>query len=304
MYVDLQVNGYAGIDFNGDNLTADSLHEACSLLKQDGVVGFLPTVITDDIDKMCGRLQRLAELREQDSLAKEIVLGFHIEGPFISSVPGFIGAHPAEAACDADPEKMQRLLDASAGLVRIVTLAPERDTRFKVTRLLADQDICVSAGHCDPTLDQLDGAIDAGLSMFTHLGNGCPLNLHRHDNIIQRVLSRADRLWCCLIADGFHVPWHALGNYLAAAGVDRCLVVTDCISAARMGPGTYRLGGQDVIVDEGGQTWSADRSHLAGSTVTMSTTATNLRDRLGCNSEDVARLIFENPLRAIGMSTK
>ena len=79
--------------------------------------------------------------------------------------------------------------------------------------MLADQGICVAGGHCNPTLDQLDAAIDAGLSAFTHLGNGCPKGQDRHDNIIQRVLSRSDKLWVCFIADGVHVPWSALGNY-------------------------------------------------------------------------------------------
>ena len=116
---------------------------------------------------------------------------------------------------------MQRLLDAAGGLTRMVTLAPECDPWLAVTKQLARQGICVAAGHCNPTLDQLDAALDAGLSMFTHLGNGCPLQLHRHDNIIQRVLSRAGKLWISFIADGIHIPWLALGNYLAMTGMER-----------------------------------------------------------------------------------
>ena len=116
---------------------------------------------------------------------------------------------------------------------RLVTLAPERDPGLKVTRWLAGQAILVSAGHCDASTDQLRAAIDAGLSMFTHLGNGCPTTLHRHDNIIQRVLSLRKRLTISFIADGVHVPAAALGNYLRLAGVDRSIVVTDAITAAR-----------------------------------------------------------------------
>ena len=81
---------------------------------------------------------------------------------------------------------MRRLLDAADGETRLVTLAPECDPGEKTTKFLAAQGILVSAGHCDPSIEQLRAAIDAGLSMFTHLGNGCPRLLDRHDNIMQR----------------------------------------------------------------------------------------------------------------------
>ena len=135
--------------------------------------------------------------------------------------------------------------------------------------MLAGMGIVVSAGHCDPTLDQLRGAMDAGLTMFTHLGNGCPMHLHRHDNVVQRVLSVADRLWICFIADGIHVPFVALGNYLRLVGLDRAIVVTDSIAAAGLGPGRYTLGRQDVVVDEALVAWAPDRSHFVGSAISM-----------------------------------
>ncbi len=300
-FVDLQVNGYRGVDFNGDDLSADALHQVCEQLEADGVAGILATVITEDIDRMSSRLARLAKLREADLLAQQIIWGVHIEGPFISDQPGYVGTHPIPATCPACPDKMNRLLEAAQGLTKIVTLSPERDPQQQVTKLLADQGICVSAGHCNPSLDQLDAAIDAGLSMFTHLGNGCPLELHRHDNIIQRVLSRADRLWISFIADGVHVPYPALGNYIKSAGIDRVVIVTDAISAAGMGPGKFRIGDQEVIVDEQGATWSADRSHLAGSSSTMPLLATNLRNGLQMTEEQITRLLSDNPRGVLGM---
>ncbi len=136
-YVDLQVNGYAGVDFNSDGLTAEMLHGACQRLRSDGVAGILATIITAAPENMFARLKNLAALRSQDSLAQELIWGIHIEGPFISPAPGFVGAHPAEHVQPANIELMQRLLDAADGLVRMVTLAPEHDAEFKVTKLLA-----------------------------------------------------------------------------------------------------------------------------------------------------------------------
>ncbi len=293
--VDLQVNGYRGVDFNGDDLTAKALHEVCAHLESDGVDGILATVITDSLERMSARLARLARLREADPLAQKIIWGVHIEGPFINEQPGYVGAHPAAEVLPATVDAMQQLLDAADGLTKLVTLAPERDARLAVTRLLADQDICVSGGHCNPTLDQLDAAIDAGLSAFTHLGNGCPKELDRHDNIIQRILSRSDRLWCCFIADGVHVPWTALKNYLRVTGIERAIVVTDAISAAGLGPGEFQLGNQVVHVDEAGATWSADRSHLMGSAGTMPLTRDHLRAKLGLSASEVIALTSTNP---------
>ncbi len=300
-YVDLQVNGYGGVDFNSDDLSAESLHVACQRLATDGVASILATVITDDVDAMSRRLGKIATLRRQDELVAALIAGVHIEGPFINEQTGYVGAHPSDAVRPADAESMQRLLDAAEGLTRIVTLAPERDPGFHVTRMLSQSGICVSAGHCDPSLEQLNAAIDAGLSMFTHLGNGCPLLMHRHDNIIQRVLSRSSSLAIGLIADGVHVPWPALGNYLRCAGMDRCFIVTDAISAAGLGPGQYRLGQREVVVDNDGATWAADRSHLVGSSGTMPQVAANLKHHLGLSDDDVTRLTVTNPQRILNV---
>jgi len=302
-YVDLQVNGYAGVDFNADALTATDLHEACVRLDADGVAAILATIITDDVDAMCRRLAAIARLRDQDGLVRRLVAGIHIEGPFINEAAGYRGAHPADAIRVADADVMKRLLDAAAGLTRIVTLAPERDPDARITRLLTAAGIIVSGGHSDASLDDLRTAIDAGLSMFTHVGNGCPMQMHRHDNIIQRVLSLAPELWLTFIADGAHVPFVALGNYLKTAGYDRCIVVSDAIAPAGLGPGRYTLGRWDVVVDADMVPRAPDRSHFLGSAVTMQQSADNLRRAVHVPLDIVRQLTTDNPRRAIGLGT-
>lgn len=303
MYFDLQVNGYAGVDFNRDDWNVSQLESACERLRRDEVRGILATIITAPLDQMAARLGKLVEARRTSPKVADLIAGFHIEGPFLNEQPGYIGAHPASAARLADVDSMQRLLDAADGLTRIVTLAPERDPNFRVTRMLAEQSIVVSAGHCDPSMDTLKGAMDAGVSMFTHLGNGCPLQLHRHDNIIQRVLCHSDRLWIGFIADGVHVPFPALSNYLRCVGFERAFVVTDAIAAAGLGPGHYPLGDQTVVVDENLATWSADRSHLMGAASPMPRVATNLRRALNLSNEEIEQLLWETPRRAIRQSS-
>jgi N-acetylglucosamine-6-phosphate deacetylase len=300
-YWDLQVNGYLGVDFNGDHLDVDHLEQVCEHLLNENVVGILATVITARIDAMCGRLQRIVSACAARPRIAQLIQGIHIEGPFLNPAPGFIGAHPVDCARPATIEAMEELLDAAGGMTRIVTLAPECDEELATTHMLAKQGITVSAGHCDPSWEQLHAAIEAGLSMFTHLGNGCPLQLHRHDNVIQRALSLSERLWIGLIADGVHLPMMTFKNILRCATLDHCFVVSDAIAAAGMGPGRYQLGEREVLVDEHLATWAADRSHLVGSAITLKRAAENLRQYLGLVDHEVEQLLAINPRRAIGI---
>jgi len=303
-YFDLQVNGCFGVDFNADELDPAAVKVACEKLRSDGVDHILATVITDDIEKMKSRLANIANVRESDDLIAETIAGIHIEGPFISRESGFVGAHPAQHVIPSCVDSMKTLVDAASGLVKLVTLAPENDSSQKVTDFLAKMDVVVSAGHTNASLEELIASVDAGLSAFTHLGNGCPLKLQRHDNIIQRVLSISDQLSIGLIADGVHVPYHVLKNFLAIVGTERTFVVTDSISAAGCGSGTFQLGDQEVFVDDSLATWTADREHLVGSAITISKAVSNLQSNLGLNEQQILQLTSTNPRELIGFSTK
>lgn len=300
-FFDLQNNGCYGVDFNSDTLTGEQLYEACVKLEQDHVGGILATIVTGARDRMIHRLSNLVKLRERDPLAKKIIQGIHIEGPFLNETPGYKGAHNAEVMVLADLEFAKELLDAAGGLTRVLTLAPERDPEMKTTRWLTRQGITVSAGHCDASLDQLKAGIDAGLAMYTHLGNGCPMQMHRHDNIVQRVLSLSGKLWLCFIADGAHVAWPALGNYIKLSGMEKTCVVTDAVMVAGLGPGRYKLLHHDVLVSDDMVCWAADKSHLVGAAITMPQTLNNLTRKLGLSRADALRLLCDNPRKSVGL---
>jgi N-acetylglucosamine-6-phosphate deacetylase len=300
-YFDVQVNGYGGVDFNQEDVSSEGLHTACEMMRSEGVEGFLATIITEDVERMCARLERLVELRRQDSLAKEMLVGFHIEGPFLNPEAGYRGAHPPDAIHSANPDEMKRLLDAADGLTRIVTLAPENDKTLAVTKFLAKQKITVAAGHCNPSLDELQAAVDAGLSMFTHFGNGTPLEIPRLDNIIQRALSLSDRLYFSLIADGAHLPMFVLSNFFKCIGLDRCVITTDAIAPAGLGPGRYTLGRWNLLIGEDLVARSPDGSHLVGSAMSMPQAEHILRAQLHLSDADIRRLTYTNPKKAVGL---
>lgn len=297
--LDLQVNGYAGVDFNADSLTREQVHSACRQLQTDGVGGILATVITDQLPKMAERLAKLAGWIDSDPLVASVIPGLHIEGPFISPVEGYVGAHPPDAVRCADIDSVERLLEAAGGHARLVTLAPEMDEDARVTTALRSRGITVAAGHSNASLDELRRGIDAGLQLFTHLGNGCPGLLPRHDNIIQRVLSLSEQLYISFIADGHHIPAPALSNYLRRVPDEHIIIVSDAISAAGLGPGRFQLANQTVEVDEAGAAWSADRKHFAGSAATLKRMREVLQSQLGIGSEPFDRWTGVNPRRLL-----
>ncbi|OYP28352.1 N-acetylglucosamine-6-phosphate deacetylase [Rhodopirellula sp. MGV] len=298
-FVDLQVNGYGGIDFNSDNVTVAEIEQACVRLRSAGTHAFLPTIITADLDAMCRRISQVVDAIESSSLASELVAGIHVEGPFISREPGYVGAHPVAAVCDASIDAVSRLLDAGRGYVRLVTLAPEVNGAARVIQFLTDQGIVVSGGHSNASIDQLCAGLDAGMAMFTHLGNGCPVTMHRHDNIINRVLSLADRMMISLIADGHHVPWFAMRNYLNSIPESNVVIVTDAISAAGLGPGKHRLGDQWVEVDESLAAWGEGRKQFAGCATEMNQMSAMLASNHIATPEQVHRWTTENPGRVL-----
>ncbi len=298
-FVDLQVNGYAGVDFNGDTLTEAELESACRRLADDNVDQILATIITAPMPTMLNRISRIVELMDANSVVRSMIGGIHIEGPFLNPADGFVGAHPVASVIPANVDDMNRLLDSANGQVRMVTLAPESDAGAKVTRMLSDIGIVVAGGHSDATLDQLSEGIDNGLQLFTHLGNGCPASMPRHDNIVQRVLSLSDRLMISFIADSHHVPGFALANYLKRVPDDNIVIVSDAISAAGLGPGRYKLCDQIVEVDDDGAAWAACRTHYAGCATPQSKMAEWLVAELNCTEMQIEKWFCVNPSRLI-----
>lgn len=301
-YIDVQVNGYAGVDFNAESLSLVDVRHACAALRRDGVEMILATVITDDVDVMASRLRRLAQACAEDPEVAGMIAGLHVEGPFISPADGFRGAHPLSAVRPATLEIADRLLEAGGGRIRLVTLAPECDPGLRVTRYLSARGVRVAAGHTDASLDMLRAACDVGLTLFTHLGNGCPVVLPRHDNIVQRALALRDRLWLCFIADGVHVPFFALRNYLDLAGIDRSIVTTDAMAAAGMGSGRFRLGRLEVEVGEDRVSRHPGSNQLAGAAMPLSLAAANLAGPLGLSASQIRKLTTVNPSSAIGLN--
>lgn len=300
-HVDLQVNGYGGIDFNADAISDADWIAACHHLRRDGCDRVLATIITADVNTMVRRIARVAIAMETLPDVASMVAGIHIEGPFINAADGYVGAHPSDAVVPASVDVADRLLDAGRGRVKLLTLAPEQDESCTVTRFLVSRSIVVAGGHSDASRGQLCRCIDAGMTLFTHLGNGCPALMPRHDNIVQRVLSLSDQLYVSLIADGHHVPFFVMQNYLQCIPDDRIVIVSDAISAAGLGPGTFSLGDQSVEVTPDGAAWAVGLRHFAGCATPVQQMVTRLSENLGVSSRRLDQWTRINPARVLGI---
>lgn len=296
-WVDLQINGLGGVDFNCRDLSEAHWDHAVAQLGQDGTKYFLPTLITDSIESLDAKLSKLAKLCKanmKDSQAASKAVGIHLEGPFLSAESGYVGAHPKQHAMELHLDQLKRLVDAADGCLKLVTLAPERDPSAKGIEYLAKQNIMVAAGHCDPSIDQLRRAIDSGLTLFTHLGNACPPMLPRHDNIIQRVLALQSSLRVTLIADSYHLPLWLLDSWVDWFGEDRVSIISDAISAAGLPPGVYTLSDRKVDVGADGVPRSEDRTHFVGSGATLGRMHQICQEELGWSAERLEKLFKAN----------
>lgn len=296
-FIDLQVNGYKGIDFSDNRLSADACREACRSLLSHGTAAFLPTVITSDAATYQRNLAILAEIVEDEAF-KGKVLGIHIEGPFISRLTGAVGAHnPAYVKKPSLKffEKMQRW---ARGHIKLVTLAAEVKGAAELTRELVRQGVVVSLGHQMASYEDLVRLADAGAAGITHLGNGMPNQVDRHHNVLLAGLAE-DRLTAMIIADGHHLPAFVVKTILRVKGVDNTIVTSDASPIAGCKPGTYEVLGNREVLRPDGLLYNPDKKCMVGSSFTMLECMNWLLKQKLLSPEDAIQIGFTNPLKMI-----
>ena len=173
IWIDLQINGYAGVDFNSPGLTVDAVKEVVRRLAADGTAGFCPTFVTGDPEVVLPNIRTVVAARKTDAECERRILGLHLEGPFISSELGAVGSHPIEWVTTPSLEKFARYQDAAEGLVRLITVAAEIPEMPEFVRAVSGQGVVVSLGHqMAATPAEVEPCLAAGARAFTHLGNG------------------------------------------------------------------------------------------------------------------------------------
>ncbi|QND50578.1 amidohydrolase family protein (plasmid) [Phyllobacterium sp. 628] len=273
--VDIQVNGFAGVDFNSADLTPDALDYALEAMLATGVTTCLPTIITAYPDELEARFSVLDECIEASRLGSLMCPGYHLEGPFLNPAQGFSGCHPAGAMTAADPALVSRLQALLKRPILLVTVAPEISGGLDFIRAMKARNVLVSIGHSSADFAMVDVAATAGATMSTHLGNGIPQVMAKLDNPLFAQLGE-DRLLATFIADGIHLPPKALKSLIRAKGFERSALVTDAVAAAAVAAGTYDFAGMRIERSEDGTVRLPGTIGLAGSSLCLDGAVRNL----------------------------
>lgn len=264
-FVDLQVNGYQVQEFNDPALTVEKVENVCRAMDCDGVTGFCPTSTTHSFEMQARTMRILASACEQSAEVARRVVGFHLEGPYISAVDGPRGAHPREHCRPPDWDEFRRIQDAAGGRIRILTMSPEYDGSPRFIEQVVASGVVVAIGHTSADSEQIQAAVSAGATMSTHLGNGAHGQIRRHPNYIWDQLAD-DRLVASLIVDGHHLPPAVVKSFVRGKTAERCVLVSDLVGMAGMPPGSYTntsIGNIDILED-GRIVVAGQRQYLAG----------------------------------------
>lgn len=297
--IDLQVNGYAGVDFNDTGLDAAALDHALHAMLCSGVTTCLPTLITAPEQVLAERFAALDQAVANSRLGKAMVPGFHLEGPFLDPAPGYAGCHPPGAMLSPDPAVLQRLATPLTRPILLLTLAPEQSGGIALIAWARSKGMLVAIGHSAADEAVVAEAADAGATMSTHLGNALPHMQPKFRNPLIAQLSE-DRLAASFIADGIHIPVPALKVLLRAKGLSRSVLVTDATAAAAASPGHYSFAGMVIEHASDGTVRQPGSAVLAGSALCLDQAVRNLAAWGLATPAEAIRLATANPAALLG----
>lgn len=298
-WVDLQVNGYLGVDYSGESLTEPEFLDTAGKLIAQGVDRFLPTVITSSEQVYRRNLPLLARSARSPALRGRIP-GLHLEGPFLCPSPGAIGAHNPGWVQPADPARLDRLQEWAEGSIRLLTVAADLPGVTELIRHAVSMGIVVSLGHHLADERQVFKAAEAGARLLTHLGNGVPNQLPRHENPIWAGLA-CDGLTAMVIPDGHHLPDSILKIIFRVKGPDRVIAVSDQSSIAGFPPGRYTALGNLAVLEPSGRLHNPEKQCLVGSAQTLPICMKRLEGAPWLDAEARDRIGRRNPLKILGL---
>jgi N-acetylglucosamine-6-phosphate deacetylase len=291
---DIQVNGRLGHSFSSPSLTVDQVEEVVEAQATLGTSRLCPTLITAPREETLHGLRTIDAACRRSLTVDRMVLGIHLEGPFLSEREGYRGAHPAAAMRDPEPAYFEELQNAAGGRITLMTLAPERPGSLAFLSWARARGVTMAMGHTAADGPTLVAAAAAGASLSTHLGNGIAASLARHPNPIWQQAAD-DRLFASLIADGHHLDSDTLRVLARAKGPSRTILVSDASPLAGLPEGLYG----DWAVDPAGRIVVAGTAYLAGSNRPLLPGLENLMAALPCGVAEAVDCVTANPARLL-----
>jgi len=293
--IDNQVNGYNGIGFTDADLSIGGVKQVILEMYKQGVTTFLPTLITMPLDLAKRNLAIIAEVAKDLEWGTSIP-GIHMEGPYISAEEGYRGAHKEYWIKDPDWDEFCALNEAADGLIRQITLAPERPGAINFIEKCSQNGIVVGIGHHNANPQQIADAVNAGARISTHLGNACANYIHRHNNPLWPQLAE-DHLMASIIADGIHLNCNELLVFLRAKGSANLVLISDITKMAGLPVGEHDWDGQKIIIKNDGSVNLAQGDVLAGSSKPLHSDIIELMTKTKCSMAEAIDMASINPAR-------
>tara|TARA_X000001036_G_scaffold210443_2_gene197707 strand:+ start:186 stop:1421 length:1236 start_codon:yes stop_codon:yes gene_type:complete len=299
--IDIQINGYMGVDFSGPDLTVEEIKKATKALWRVGVTSYFPTIITSDFSRMKKNFTILSKAKEDPEIGSSLA-GFHLEGPYISPVDGFRGAHLEKYTRKPNWQEFLILQKAAKNNIRLITVAPELDGAIQFIKKLVNSGVIVSLGHHNGSVSQIKDAVTAGARMATHLGNGCANMINRHNNPIWPQLSN-DLITPSIIADGFHLNREEIRTFYKTKGADNTILVSDALDLAGLPPGEYIRGERKLLLTPNVVKFP-DINALAGAASPISKCLEVVMDFTNCSLEDAIKMASLNPAKMFSLNDR
>ncbi len=300
-FLDLQVNGYGGHDFNRGAwregaADPDELALIFEKAARAGTALLCPTITTNSHEAMHAALSGLSRALNADARLARRVPGIHVEGPYIASEDGPRGAHPLEHVRDPDWDEFQRFQEAAEGRIALYTLAPERDGALPFIEKLTGSGVAVALGHTGAEPETIRDAVRAGARMSTHLGNGAHNQIRRHPNYLWEQLAQDD-LYASAIADGHHLPPAVVKSFARVKGPEKLALVSDAVALGGLAPGIYNGGRHEVLPS--GKVVLAGTPYLAGAGHLLDTCVANALRFTDLSLAQAARCASTVPARIL-----
>lgn len=290
--IDLHVHGANGYDTMDGNF--DSLNEISKYLASKGITSFLPTTVTEKIEKIKQAINNIGSCIGKVEGAE--ILGPYIEGPYICKE--YKGAHPEHLIKDLNLEELEELIEASKHTVKVITIAPEKKNAYECIRYLTANNVQVSMGHTNATYDETVGAINCGAKVAVHTFNGMRGFNHREPGVLGAVLTKDD-VYCELICDLVHVHPASVDLLLRCKDKEKVILISDGIQAAGLQDGEYMLGALKVNVKC--SIARVESGSLAGSTTNILACVKNIIEKVGLKPLEAIKMASLNPSRLLNI---
>ena len=300
--VDNQVNGYVSVAFSDEGLTVEGVRKATEALWRAGVTTFLPTLTTNSRQLLLQNFRIFTQALQDPQLQLSIP-GFHLEGPYISPLDGFRGAHLKKWVRPPDWREFMEFFKAADGKILEVSLAPEIEGAFDFIRRCRELGIVVALAHHNASAEIIKRAIDAGAVLSTHLGNGCSNMINRHENPLWPQMAD-DRLMASIIVDGFHLRPEEVQVFFKVKGAERILLTSDVTHFAGMAPGKYTVKGRTVVLSPEGKITLIKENILAGAALPITQGIGNLMRFTQCSLAEAIHAAGRNQARLFGLKDR